>query len=72
MQTTEVETTKVETTNDDTSVWNANATAVSVVFYSNKSNLLKVLVPVLLFVAVILIVSAAIVGISFCLCDRKK
>lgn len=41
-------------------------------FYSKKMNLLKIIVPVLLSLAFILVLSAAIVGFSACLCDRKK
>ena len=40
--------------------------------YSKRSNLLKIAVPVLICVAIILILSAVIVGMAFCLCERSR
>ena len=40
--------------------------------YSKRSNLLKIAVPVLICVAIILILSAVIVGLTFCLCERNR
>lgn len=40
--------------------------------YTKQSNLLKIVVPVLFFVALILVVSAVVVGMSFCFCERNR
>ncbi len=40
--------------------------------YTKQSNLLKIVVPVLFFVTLILVVSAVVVGMSFCFCERNR
>lgn len=41
-------------------------------YYRKRRIVLKIVVPVLVSVAVILILSAVIVGLSACLCERNR
>ena len=40
--------------------------------YSRKRNMIRIVVPVLLTVAFILIVSASVVGVVACVCERNR
>ena len=57
---------------DNSSLLDAEKEDVKANTYSKRSNLLKIVVPVLVCVALILVISAIVVGLSFCFCERNR